>query len=55
MSLHIAGEEEAILVISLNPPAASMANKPFSSSALATTPTKDEATTCGTWLIAAVI
>ena len=45
ISFHILGEDEAILVISLNPPAASIASKPFSSSALATTPTSDEATT----------
>ena len=48
------GEDDAILVISLNPPAASCFKMPSSVSIFLTVCTSSAAIICGTWLIAAV-
>lgn len=55
MLSHISGEEEAIRVMSLKPPAAKVFISSFDVSFSRTILTSEAATICGTWLIAAVI
>ena len=55
ISCHICGEDEAILVISLKPPAANAFIFCSSLSLVRTILTRETAIMCGTWLMAAVI
>ena len=52
---HMTGEEDAILVMSLKPPAASAFIRPSSVSVSCTKFTREAAMICGRWLIVPVI